>query len=76
LKAVTSAQIKASYLAGLRLAWSDVADSISALQAHIHHEQSLMAQVIVDRSILSKIDTETSIAMSSKLAYQLAKLSG
>jgi hypothetical protein len=75
LKATTSAQIKAAFSAGLRLSWSDVADFINVLKVDIHHEQLFMAQLASANYILSKIDSTTSMAMSSKLAYQLAKLS-
>ena len=74
LKAVTSAQIRASLLAGLRLHWSDVADSIGAFKVHVVHEHAWKAQGTINRSMLWKIDIETSITMSSKLAYQLTKL--
>ena len=75
LKATTSARIKAAHVAGLRLSWSDVVNSIEVLKAHVHHEQTFITRIRHDKYILSKIDTDTSMAMSSKLAYQLAKLS-
>ncbi|CAF4276851.1 unnamed protein product, partial [Rotaria sordida] len=75
MKATTSAQIEAAFSAGLRLSWSDVADIINVLKADIHHQQLFMAQVASANYISTKIDSTTSIAMSSKLAYQLAKLS-
>jgi hypothetical protein len=75
LKATTSAQIDAAFSAGLRLSWSDVTDIIDVLNADIHHQQLFMTQVASANYILSKIDSTTSIAMSSKLAYQLSKLS-
>ena len=75
LKSATSAQIKAAFFAGLRLPWSDVGNSINVLKMDVHHEQLFMAQVTSAKYILSRIDSVTSIAMSSKLAYQLAKLS-
>ena len=74
LKAATSAQIKAAHFGGLRLLWSDVANSIEVLKADVHHEQSFITKIRHDKYILSKIDTDTSMATSSKLAYQLAKL--
>ena len=75
LKATTSAQIKAAHAAGLRLPWSDVVNRIEVLKAHVHHEQTFTTRIRHDKYILSKIDTDTSMAMTSKLAYQLAKLS-
>lgn len=75
LKAVTSAQIKAALSNGLRLSWSDVSDSINILKTDIRYEQLFMAELTAAKDILSKIDNSTSIAMSSKLAYQLVKLS-
>ena len=74
LKAITPAQIKAAYFAGLRSRWSDVVNSIEVLKAHVHHEQAFIKQIRDDKFIPSKIDTETSMATSSKLAYQLVKL--
>ena len=74
LKATTSAQIKAAYFAGLRFRWSDIVNSIGVLKAHVRHEHSFIKQIRHDKFIPSKIDTETSMATSSKLAYQLVKL--
>ncbi|CAF4158803.1 unnamed protein product [Adineta steineri] len=74
LKASTSAQIKIALLNGLRLTWSDVAKSFDAFRADVHHEQLFMTELTSARHILAKIDCATSIAMSSKLAYQLTKL--
>lgn len=75
LKATTSAQIKAAFSSGLRLPWSDVANIIEVLKADVHHQQLFMNQVASTQYISSKIDIVTSITMSSKLAYQLTKLS-
>lgn len=74
MKVATSAQIKADSIAGLRLTWPDITDSVNAFRSDILHEQFFMMQMMFDKAVLSKIDIETSIAMSSKLAYQLAKL--
>ena len=74
LKATTSAQIKATRFDELRLSWSNVVNSIEVLKAHVHYEQSFITQIRHAKYILSEIDTETSMATSSKLAYQLAKL--
>jgi len=75
LKATTSAQIKAAFFAGLRLPWSAVANSINVLKTDVRNEQVFMEQVLSAKHISSKIDSTTSMVMSSKLAYQLAKLS-
>jgi len=75
LKASTSAQIKAAFVAGLRLPWSDVVKSINAFRTDVRHEQVFMAEMASAKHILMKIDSATSITMSSKLAYQLTKLS-
>ncbi|CAF1474625.1 unnamed protein product [Adineta steineri] len=74
LKASTSAQIKLALSNGLRLIWSDVSKSFDAFRADVHREQLFMTELTSARHILAKIDCATSIAMSSKLAYQLTKL--
>ncbi|CAF4249056.1 unnamed protein product [Adineta steineri] len=74
LKAWTSAPIKIILSDGLRLTWSDVSKSFDAFRADVHHEQLFMTELTSTRHILGKIDCATSIAMSSKLAYQLIKL--
>ncbi|CAF0829176.1 unnamed protein product [Adineta steineri] len=75
MKATTSAQIMAACSRGLRLFWSDIADIINVLKVDIHHQESFMTEVASSNFISSKIDITTSIAMSSKLAYQLTRLS-
>ncbi len=75
LKVTTSAQIKAAFCNGLRLPWSAIENSINVLKTDIRHEQAFMTKVASDKNILSKIDSTTSIVMSSKLVYQLTKLS-
>ena len=75
LKVTTSAQIKAAFLAGLRLPWSAVANSIHVLKMDIRHERTFMEQIKLARYISSKINSTASIAISSKLAYELTKLS-
>ena len=75
LKATACAQIKANTSAGLRLPWSDVAHLIDLVEVDVRHQQSFVTQTASAKYISSKIDSATSIAMSSKLAYQLAKLS-
>ena len=67
--------IKNAISTGIRVSWSDVATLISSLEDDIRHQQSFMARTALAAHISSKIDSATSIAMSSKLAYQLAKLS-
>ena len=75
LKVATSAQIKNIQSAGLRLSWPDLANTINAFRVDVGHEQSFMTQMESAKNILSKIDSTTSITMSSRLAYQLTKLS-
>ncbi|CAF1225198.1 unnamed protein product [Rotaria sordida] len=75
LKAATSVQIKDLLSAGLRLSWPDLANNINDFRTDVGHEQLFMAQLASAKHILSKIDSATSIAISSKLAYQLTKLS-
>ena len=74
LKVATSAQIKAAFNSGLRLPWSAIENSINVLKADVCYEQAFMTQLASNKRILSTIDNTTSIVMSSKLAYQLAKL--
>jgi len=75
MKAVTCAEINAACSTGLRLPWSDIVDIIHLLKADIHRQQLFIAQMESASYISSKIDSATSIAMSSKMAYQLTKLS-
>ena len=75
LKAATSAHIKDLLLGGIRLSWADLANNINTFRTDVGHEQLFMAQIASAKHILSKIDSATSITMSSKLAYQLTKLS-
>lgn len=75
MKATVSTQIKNAVSSGLRVSWSDVATLISSLEDDIRHQQVFMTLTAASNEISSKIDSATSIAMSSKLAYQLVKLS-
>ena len=74
IKATLSTQAREEYSKELRFRWSDVVDGINAIRANILHEQNFMKQIKFDKSVLSKIDVDGSIMMSSKLAYRLAKL--
>jgi len=75
LKAATSTRITDLLSAGLRLSWPDLANDINKFRTAIGHEQSFMIEMTSAKHVLSKIDSATSITMSSKLAYQLTKLS-
>jgi predicted TIM-barrel fold metal-dependent hydrolase len=75
LKVATSAQMKAAFNSGLRLPWSITGNNINILTADVRYEQAFIKQISSDKRILSTIDSTTSIVMSSKLAYQLAKIS-
>lgn len=75
LKATMSAQIKNLLLAGRRLSWQDLSNDINEFRIDVSHEQLFIAQMSSAKHILSKIDSTTSMTMSSKLAYQLTKLS-
>ncbi|CAF1339888.1 unnamed protein product [Rotaria sp. Silwood1] len=75
LKAATSAQIKNLLSTGRRLSWPDLPNNINAFRTDVGHEQLFIAQTASAKDISSKIDSATSIAMSSKLAYQLTRLS-
>ena len=70
-----SAQIKDLLLAGRRLSWQDLVNDIDAFRTDVGDEQLFMAQMPSAKHVLSKIDSATSMAMSSKLAYQLTELS-
>lgn len=75
LKKSTSVQIKDAFTAGLKLSRSNVADSVNAFKIDIIHEQSFIGDLASATHILRKLDNTASITMSSKLAYQLTKLS-
>jgi hypothetical protein len=59
----------------LRLTWSFTVDTVDALKASMIHEQSLKEKTGLASDINSKIDIETSIALSAKLIYQLSRIS-
>jgi hypothetical protein len=75
LKVATSIQLKDILSAGIRLSWPDLANNINEFRLAVGHEQSFITKMASAKYILSKIDNETSIMISSKLAYQLTKLS-
>ncbi|CAF1590778.1 unnamed protein product [Rotaria magnacalcarata] len=75
LKAATSTQVKDALIAGLRMSRVDAAKLINAIKMNIRREQLFIEEMAPTKHILSKIDTTASIAMSSKLAYQLTKIS-
>ncbi|CAF3380779.1 unnamed protein product [Rotaria socialis] len=75
LKAATSTQIKDALIVGLRISRVDVAKLINAIKMNIRREQLFIEEMASTKHILSKIDTTASIEMSSKLAYQLTKIS-
>ncbi len=71
----TAFYLKVAFCAGLRLPWSAVANSINVLKTDVPHKQVFMAQVTSTKGISWTVDSATAIAMPSKLAYQLSKLS-
>ena len=75
LKAATSIQLTDILSTGVRLSWPDLASNINEFRLAVGHERSFMTKMSSATHILSKIDNEASITMSSKLAYQLTKLS-
>ncbi|CAF1513575.1 unnamed protein product [Adineta ricciae] len=75
LKAATSIQLKAILCTGIRLSWPDLASSINEFRLAVGHERSFMTKMTSASHILRQIDNEASITMSSKLAYQLTRLS-
>ncbi|CAF1550896.1 unnamed protein product, partial [Adineta ricciae] len=60
---------------GMKLSWPDLASNINEFRLAVGHERSFVTEMASATRILSKMDNETSITMSSKLAYQLTKLS-
>ncbi|CAF1637798.1 unnamed protein product [Adineta ricciae] len=75
LKATTSFQLKDLLSTGMKLSWPDLASNINEFRLAVGHERSFMTEMASATHILSKMDNEASITMSSKLAYQLTKLS-
>lgn len=74
MKSTVSHQIKTAFNAGLRVWWADVCEFINELDDDIVYQQKLMVEASSMKFVCSKIDSATSIAMTSKLAYQLSKL--
>jgi hypothetical protein len=75
LKAATSAQIKDLLSTGRQITWPDLPNDINAFRTDVGHEQLFVAQTASAKDISSRIDSATSITMSSKIAYQLTRLS-
>lgn len=75
LKATISVLIKAQFNRGLRLPWSFVESTITRFRENIEKEQKFSIEMLHYNDVLSKIDSTASIVLSSKLAYQLTKLS-
>ncbi|CAF1131153.1 unnamed protein product [Adineta ricciae] len=75
LKAATSIKIKDVLSAGVTLSWPNVADDINEFRLAVSHERSFIMKMASAQHILSKINNESSITLSSKLVYQLTKLS-
>jgi hypothetical protein len=75
LKAAISAQLKMAANTNLRLSWSSTVHTVVVLKSAIVHEQLLQEKTGLASDINSKIDLETSIALSAKLIYQLSRIS-
>ena len=70
-------QIQAACSSRLRLQWSTVASQINHLEWHVAYEQSFVQNLELKKkmSLFKHIPFESSITTSSKLAYELTKLS-
>ena len=75
LKAATSIKIKDILFVGIKLSWSNIANDINEFRLAVGHEQSFMMKMASAQGILSKMSNQSSMTLSSKLAYQLVKLS-
>nr|AEN94419.1 hypothetical protein [Adineta vaga] len=75
LKAATSIKIKDILSTGIRLSWPNITNDINEFRLAVGYEQSFMMKMASAQHILSKINNQSSMTMSSKLAYQLVKLS-
>lgn len=75
MKSTVSRQIKTAFDDGLRVWWADISQLINEFDNDIRYQQKFVAEASTLKHISSKIDSTTSMAMTSKLAYQLSKLS-
>lgn len=75
MKSKVSHQIKTAFDDGLRVWWADISQFINEFDNDIRYQQKFITEASSFKYITSKIDSTTSIAMTSKLAYQLSKLS-
>ena len=75
LKMALAIQLKVIYSTDVRLAWSTIASKVYAFQRSIDQEQIFLKNIDLKAIHLSKnMDFQSSITMSSKLAFELVKL--
>jgi hypothetical protein len=75
LKMALAIQLKAIFSTNLRLTWSMIATQVNAFERFVDYEQIFIKKVQLNAIHLSKtIDFQSSITMSSKLAFHLVKL--
>lgn len=75
LKMALAIQLKMIFSTKLRLSWSMIASQVNAFERFVDHEQTFVKNLELKSIHLSKtIDFQSSITMSSKLAFQLIKL--
>lgn len=75
MKMALTSQLKAMSSTNLRLVWSTIASQVNLFERHVYHEQSFIKHIRAKQNDLFKrIHFQSSVAMSSKLAYQLIKL--
>ncbi len=76
LKLALAVQLKVIYSSNARIQWSTIAPKVYAFQRSIDQEQIFLNQIDLKTIHLSKnIDFQSSITTSSKLAFELVKLS-
>ena len=75
MKMALTSQLKVIFSTNLRLAWSTIASQVNLFERHVYHEQTFMKTIqSKPKHLFSRLHFQSSIAMSSKVAYELMRL--
>ncbi len=75
MKMTLATQLKTMFSTNIRLPWSTIDSHVKTLERHVYHEQTSMKNLSIKQSdSLKRLNFQSSITMSSKLAYELVKL--
>ena len=75
LKMALSIQLKAIFSSALRVTLPIVATQLNEIERHVHYEQTFIKTFQLKQlNLFKNINFQSSATMTSKLAYELAKL--